>query len=354
MSEITKRPFGTSSDGQPVYEYKMVNCHGSFITVMNYGATITSITINTQKGPVDVALGYKTLAEYEHNDGYLGACIGRVANRIGHAAFTLNGTEYKLAQNDGPNHLHGGLKGFDKRFFNIDLQPGKQCSRLHATYFSPDGEEGYPGELTLCVDYSWDDDNRLEIRYSCQSSKDTVLNLTNHTYFNLSGEASGTILDQELTINASEFTENDDNCLPTGKILSVDRTPFDFRQSKPMGRDIEADDTQLHCGHGYDHNFILCGSGSRKIARAFSKKTGIGMNVYTDMPGVQFYSGNFLTGQTGKSGTAYNPRCGFCLETQYYPNACACQNFPPIVLKKDETYCHHTAYEFDITKGQLQ
>lgn len=350
MTTITKRPFGISKDGQNIEEYKLTNSRGNFVTIINYGSAITSITLNTASGPVDVALGYKTLEEYENNGGYLGACIGRVANRLGNARFTLNGTEYCLAANDGKNHLHGGLKGFDKHFFNLFPDPD-DSSRLHATRLSKDGEENYPGDLIVCVDYTWDDDNRLGISYYCKSSKDTVVNLTNHSYFNLSGENDGSILDNELQLNAWRFTENDGQCLPTGAILPVARTPFDFRKPKAIGRDIEMEDGQLKAGHGYDHNFIPTGRGLRMIARAYSPKTGIGMNVHSNMPGVQFYSGNALTGQIGKSGTTYGPRSGFCLETQYYPNACACQSFPSIILKKNRTYKKQTIYEFDLNKG---
>lgn len=347
MTTITKRIFGISKEGRTIYEYKMTNRHGNYVTIINYGAAITSICLNTARGPVDVALGYKTLEEYENNDGYLGACVGRVANRIGNARFTLNGTEYVLAANDGPNHLHGGIRGFDKHFFDLSPEP-EDTHCLHATRLSEDGEENYPGALLVSIDYTWDDENRLGIVYNCKSSKDTILNLTNHTYFNLSGENSGSILDQELMINAWRFTENDSHCLPTGNILSVLHTPFDFRKSKKIGQDIFSNDSQLDCGHGYDHNFIPVGKGMRQIARAYSPETGIGMNVFSNMPGVQFYSGNALTGQTGKSGTAYTPRSGFCLETQYYPNACSCKNFPSIVLKKGRHYCKQTIYAFDL------
>lgn len=347
MTEITKKIFGTSKEGQTIYEYKMTNSHGNYITIINYGATITSICLNTDNSSVDVALGYKTLEEYENNDGYLGACIGRVANRIGSSRFTLNGTEYVLAANDGLNHLHGGNRGFDKHYFDISLD-SKDPSVLHASRLSEDGEENYPGTLRISIDYRWDDNNRLSITYHGKSDQDTLLNLTNHTYFNLSGENSGSVLEQELMINAWRFTENDDHCLPTGNILSVLHTPFDFRKPKKIGRDIFEDDSQLKRGQGYDHNFIPVGRGMRHIARAYSPATGIGMNVYSNMPGVQFYSGNALSGQIGKSGTAYTPRSGFCLETQFYPNACACKNFPSIILKKGRHYCKETVYEFDI------
>ena len=351
MITTTRRPFGISEDGRTIYAYTMTNRHGSSVTVINYGAAITSIVIQTAKGPVDVALGYRTLKEYEANDGYLGACIGRVANRIGGAHFQLNGASYQLAANDGANHLHGGTRGFDKHYFQISPDE-KDPGCLHAVRISENGEEHYPGTLKVQVDYTWDDEHCLCITYRGQSDADTPVNLTNHTYFNLSGENSKTILDHELTIHARYFTENDAHCLPTGRILPVERTPFDFRQTKAIGRDINDDHPQLRFGRGYDHNFIIEGSGMRPIARAYAPKTGIGMTVHSDMPGVQFYSGNSLTGQTGKSGIPYNPRSGFCLETQYYPNALACPDFPSIILKKGQHYCHQTIYAFD--SGQTE
>ncbi len=348
MTTVSKKIFDTL-DGQNIYEYTLTNKNGSFIKVITYGATITSITLNTENGPVDVALGYNTIKDYQKNGGYLGACIGRVGNRIGNARFTLNGKEYVLAVNDGQNHLHGGLRGFDKQIFDIEEIPGG----IRASRISPDGEENYPGTLKMSVDYLWDDDDRLTLSYHAVSDKDTIMNLTNHTYFNLSGESDGSVLDHTLTIHASAFTENDGGCLPTGTLLPVEHTPFDFRQPKTIGQDINQEDAQLKCGGGYDHNFCLDGSGMRQIARAASPKTGIVMDVYTDLPGVQFYSGNSLEGQIGKSGAAYVPRSGFCLETQYYPNAMDCKNFPSIILKAGETFASDTVYAFHVA-GQAQ
>lgn len=349
MTTVSKKLFDTL-DGQNVYEYTLTNKKGNFIKVINYGATITSITLNTENGPVDVVLGYNTIKDYKNNGGYLGACIGRVGNRIGNARFTLNGTEYILAANDGVNHLHGGLRGFDKHIFNIEEIPGG----IRASRISQDGEENYPGNLNVSVDYLWDDENRLTLSYHAVCDKDTIINLTNHSYFNLSGESDGSVLDHILTIHASAFTENDEGCLPTGTLLPVEHTPFDFRQPKAIGQDINQEDEQLKRGRGYDHNFCLDGSGMRQVARAKSPKTGIAMDVYTDLPGVQFYSGNSLEGQKGKSGTAYVPRSGFCLETQYYPNAMACKNFPSIILKAGETYDSATVYAFNVNDPDLQ
>lgn len=342
MTTVTKHLFGAMPDDTEVYQYRLTNGAGSCVTVMEYGATITAIVLNTPKGPVDVCLGYKTLDEYRANGGYLGACIGRVGNRIGNARFTLNGHEYQLAANDGINHLHGGDQGFDKCLFTIcEIEGGVRASRR-----SPDGEENYPGNLDVTVDYLFNDTNELTLVYNAVSDADTIVNLTNHTYFNLSGEGDGSILDHTLTLNAATFTENDDSCQPTGNILSVDGTAFDFRTPKTIGRDIGQDDMQLKNAGGYDHNFIPDGSGMRKIAEASSPKTNIHMSVFSDKPGVQFYSGNFLEDQLGKSGTIYAKRAGFCLETQYYPNAMACPDFPSIILKAGEKYHFTTTYAF--------
>lgn len=344
MTTVTKKLYGTMENGTEVYEYRLTNSHGSYVTVLDYGATITSIVLSTPQGPVDVCLGYKTLPEYQNNGGYLGACIGRVGNRIGKARFTLNGKEYTLAANDGNNHLHGGNLGFDKHIFTItEIEGGIRAGRR-----SPDGEENYPGNLDVTVDYLFDDDNKLTLIYNAVSDADTLCNLTNHTYFNLSGEADGSILDHTLTLNASAFTANDEECQPNGTIASVDGTCFDFRTPKTIGQDIDADDEQLINAGGYDHNFIPDGTGLRKIAEASSPKTHIHMSVYSDKPGVQFYSGNFLEDQTGKSGTKYAKRAGFCLETQYYPNAMAFEHFPSIVLHAGDPYHFTTSYEFSV------
>ncbi len=342
MTHITKKEFGTMPDGTTIYEYTLTNASGNYITIINYGATITSIVLNTSNGPLDVALGYKDLNSYLTYDGYLGACIGRVGNRIGNARFTLNGQEYILAANNGTNHHHGGIFGFDKQIFDIEILPnGIRASRL-----SPDGEENYPGNLMVSVDYLWNDDNELTINYYALSDANTLINLTNHAYFNLSGESDGSVLDHVLTLSAKSFTENDAGCLPTGNFIQVSETPFDFTVPRIVGADIEADHIQLKNAGGYDHNFVLEGEGYRKIASIKSPKTNISMEVSTDMPGVQFYTGNFLEGQPGKSGTPYVKRSGFCLETQYFPNAMACPNFPSIILPNATPWKSVTTYKF--------
>ena len=341
---ITQERFGTRKDGTPVYRFRIENQSGASVTVMNYGCTITSIQVPDREGRLtDVCLGYRTLAEYEQNNGYLGAVVGRHGNRIEKGIFTLGGTEYHLAVNDGPNHLHGGLCGFDKRVWDATTE-GNSVT-FHR--ISPDGEEGYPGDLDVYVTYTFTDDNRLCLQYRAETDLDTVVNLTNHCYFNLSGEGRGTILNHFLQIPALSFTEHDENCLPTGTILPVEGTPFDFRESKEIGRDIGVDCPQLRNGKGYDHNFILQGEKGEKLAAIlYSPETGIEMTVRTTMPGVQFYSGNVLDGPVGKSGIAYEKNMGLCLETQYFPNAMSCTNFPSPELRKGEPYAQDTTFTF--------
>lgn len=341
---VTQELFGTTRGGVPVYRFCIENASGASVSVMNYGCTIQAIRVPDRNGTLtDVCLGYRTLAEYEQNNGYLGAVVGRHGNRIEKGIFQLNGTEYHLAVNDGPNHLHGGICGFDKRVWDASIEG--QSVMFHR--LSPDGEEGYPGNLDVRVTYTFTDDNRLLLQYRAETDADTVVNLTNHCYFNLSGEGKGTIRNHILRIPAESFTENDADCLPTGAVLSVEGTPFDFRESKEIGRDMDVDCPQLRNGKGYDHNFILDGGDGEKVAaELYSPDTGIAMTVRTTMPGVQFYSGNVLDGPVGKSGAPYETNMGLCLETQYFPNAMSCPHFPSPVLHKGALYAHDTSFTF--------
>lgn len=338
--EISKKLFGKTKDGQEVYEYKLENSEGNYVKVINYGATVTSIVIGREK--TDVCLGYNTIQEYENNGGFLGACIGRVGNRIGQGNFSLGGQIYELEKNDGNNHLHGGSKGFHTRMFDVS----EKKSELMFSRMSEDMEEGYPGNLKVEVSYSFDDNNNFNIHYMAVSDKDTPVNLTNHTYFNLSGENDGNILDHMLKIESEFYTENDKNCLPNGNIVCVQGTPFDFRSEKAIGAEIGSDNEQLEYGNGYDHNFVLSKRGMKSAAKIYSPKTGITMKVITDKPGIQFYSGNSLENQMGKSGVPYRKRSGFCLETQYFPNGMKFSHFPDIVLKAGEVYNYTTVYSF--------
>lgn len=342
---IEVRDFAKTADGRAVCLYRMTNRSGAYVEVLDYGCTLHKICVPNRDGAlVDVCLGYDTMAEYEAMDGYLGAFIGRHANRIGKGRFELNGREYSLAVNNGPNHLHGGMIGFDKAVWNCAVA----SDRLIFTRTSPDGEEGYPGTLNCTVCYAFSEDGALSLTYDATCDADTVINLTNHCYFNLSGHDSGYVGDQTLRVDADEFTENDSDCLPTGKVFSVEGTPFDFRVEKTIGRDIEADDINLKNGSGYDHNFILRGEGLREVAKMHSEKTGITMTVETTQPGIQVYSANFLTERNGKGGCTYQPRHALCLETQHFPDAVHHANFPSAILKKGEAYHQVTVYRFSV------
>ena len=344
---VQVKEFGKTADGRTVSIYRITNAKGAYVDVLDYGCVLQSICVPDREGNlVDVCLGYDTVAEYEANDGYLGAFIGRYANRIGGGKFTLNGTEYQLAVNNGPNHLHGGLKGFDKAVWKASVA----SDRLLFSYTSPDGEEGYPGNLSMSVCYSFDDENALTLSYDGVCDADTVVNFTNHCYFNLDGAGTGPATDLKMQIFADSFTENDENCLPTGEILSVEGTPFDFRAPKTLGQDINADDRNIKNGGGYDHNFVLRGEGMRDVCVLSSEKTGIVCTTATTQPGIQIYSANFLTDRKGKGDTSYGYRHAVCLETQNFPDAPHHENFPSAVLKKGEEYHQITRYTFSVEK----
>ena len=336
-----QKPFGTTRDGREVTAWTLRNHNGMSAVILDYGCTIQSVVVPDCTGrPVDVVLGYNTLEEYENNGGYLGAVVGRVGNRIGKGQFTLNGKEYQLATNDRGNHLHGGIVGFDKKVWNAKANGDE----LVLETVSSDGEEGYPGNLRVTVRYRLEEDNTLRITYDASSDADTLVNLTNHAYFNLSG--GGTILDHDLRILADFICEADEQCLPTGRLLPVYDTPFDFRECKRLGRDILTDDEQLRRGNGYDHNYCLSDKGEwKQVAYLICKQTGIEMACMTTLPGVQFYSGNGLTERKGKSGLIQQ-RDGLCLETQVWPDAIHHENFPSAVLKAGEAMHSQTAYKF--------
>ena len=340
MMNIERKPFGKTARGEAVTLFE-IQTPELTARVLDYGATVQALLVPDKNGkPVDVVLGHDTIEGYETHDGYLGACVGRVANRLGGAQFTLNGKTYILAKNDGKNHLHGGLRGFDKYVWDAEvLEDGVKFSRV-----SPDSEEGYPGTLRVSVSYRVAN-GALTITYDAVSDQDTLCNLTNHSYFNLNG--GGTALSHTLQIHADRFTENSDQRMPTGKILPVDGTPFDFRAPKPVGRDIGQDDVQLrNCG-GYDHNFCLADTGALlPVAVLSSAESGVTMRVSTTMPGVQLYAANFLGPWTGKGGAMYEKRDAVCLETQFYPNAMQCEAFRKPVLKAGERYHQVTVYAF--------
>lgn len=335
---ISITPFGFTSQGAAVHLYTLSNSENTRVSILDYGCTIQSLVFRG----VDVALGYETLAEYERNGDYLGAVVGRHANRIAKGIFTLNGNTYTLARNDGNNHLHGGNRGFDRYVWDASAEE----NRVVFSRISADGEEGYPGNLTVCVEYELREDNTLSISYRANSDADTVLNLTNHCYFNLNGHDQGSILNHTLRLNADSFTENDGECLPTGVISPVCGTPFDFRTAETLG-------SRIHCGHeqlnncgGYDHNFVLNERGLRDAGTLTGDLSGISMAVRTDQPGIQLYTGNFLTHRAGKGDTIYDKHSGLCLETQHFPNALAHPHFPSVVLEKDASFSSVTEYQF--------
>ncbi len=343
---ITHNLYGTLSDGREVIRYTIRNGQAE-VSVLNLGGIVQSLCVPDREGkPVDVALGYDTAAGCEaYRGNYFGALIGRFGNRIGGASFVLNGKAYTLFANDGPNHLHGGKDGFNWKLW--EAQPaGENALSLHL--LSPDGEEGYPGNLSVTVTYTLDGTS-LSIAYKAETDADTVLNLTNHTYFNLAGEGNGTIEDHLLRLNAQAYTAVDANGLTVEKVIPVKGTPFDFTAAKPIGRDIGADDEQLHNGGGYDHNFVLEPSSELTEAVEVScPRTGIRMQVFTTQPGVQLYTGNMITPQTGKQGHFYGKRSGFCLETQHFPNSMACPSFASPILRAGEIYTQKTVYAFSV------
>lgn len=350
MTTITQKSFGTTAAGEAVQLYTLKNEAGMEVDITDLGGIIVSIRVQDKNGKTtDVVLGHDNVADYENGEGYIGALIGRHGNRIAKGKFTLNGKEYSLYCNDGANHLHGGKIGFDKKIWKAEAADGA----LRLTYLSPDGEEGYPGNLSVTVVYSLDEDNALTLDYQADTDADTVCNLTNHAYFNLGGCESGSVLNQKLRLFADRYTCGDGECLTTGEIASVEGTPMDLRELTVIGAHINDDFDQLRLAGGYDHNFIVNGETGtlRPMAEAEDDTTGITLSAYTTQPSVQLYSGNFLKENTpGKNGSTYGHRWGFCLESQYYPNALCYPHFPQPILKKDEHYHHVTVYRFGLKK----
>lgn len=338
-------------DGTEIYLYKLSNKNKMSVGIINYGGIIVSIEVPDRDGNIDdVNLGYDNLEQYLEIGQYFGAIIGRHGNRIENAEFDLNGITYRLAKNDGNNHLHGGKRGFDKVVWQAEPIEKDGVQALQLSYLSPDGEENYPGNLDVKVTYTLTDDNSLRIDYFVVSDKDTVVNLTNHAYFNLSGHGSGDILDHQIMINADRFTVINNECIPTGEIRDVSNTPMDLRTLKKVREGIESKDDQIACGNGYDHNWVLNVSGDKpeKAAEVFEPVSGRLMEVFTTKPGMQFYSGNAITRVTGKGGAVYDKRGALCLETQYYPNGTRHKHFPSPFLKAGEEYRHTTIYKFSV------
>lgn len=345
---ITKNFFGTTPDGKEVFSYTLDNEKNVKAEILTYGGIVRSLLVKDKNGVyTDVVLGRETLEDYLNNDNYCGALIGRHANRIAYGKFNLNGTEYKLNINNGGHCHHGGINGFDKYIWNVtEINDGTNPS-ISLSIVSPDGDEGFPGELNVLVKYVLNEKNGLEIHYEATTTKDTVVNLTSHGYFNLNGAGSGTVLNHQLQMNCSFFTPNSQDWVPTGEILSVKETPFDFTSEKIIGLEIHSNSLQIKPFRGYDHNFIIDGNGFRKAATAKGDISGITMEVYTDKPGVQLYTTNFMdTDHIFKNGKTYAVHGAFCLETQFFPSSTSFSHFPSPILKKDDKYRYTTEYRF--------
>ena len=349
-STMIKQSFGKTPNGVEVFLYTLRNKNGMEARITNYGGIVVSLLVADRSGkPADIVLGFDSLASYIKDTPYFGALIGRYGNRIGKGEFQLGGVKYTLAMNNGANHLHGGLKGFDKVVWSVDEKASLPGESLVLTYLSKDGEEGYPGNLTTRVVYTVTSNNELRIDYAASTDKATVVNLTHHSYFNLAGAGSGPIFDHELFINAARFTPVDSGLIPTGELRSVDSTPMDFTTQTAIGARINDSYEQLQKAGGYDHNWVLNKPfGSMGLAaRVYEKTSGRITEVLTTEPGLQFYSGNFLNGtHVGKGGVKYQHRYGFCLETQHYPDSPNKPDFPTTVLEPGKTYTSTTVYRF--------
>ncbi len=347
---ILKKPFGSLPGGQAVQEYTLTNRIGASVRIITFGGIITSIRVPDKTGALaEVTLGFDELAPYLEKNGSLGALIGRYGNRIAKGQFTLDGQTYQLALTNGKNHLHGGVVGFGVQVWEASPEEGQGVDKLHLHLVSPDGQENYPGRLTVDVTYSFNDDCELSIRYRAVTDKPTVLNLTNHAYFNLAGADGRTVLDHEITIPADFITETDEGLIPTGKLLPVTGTAFDLRRPTVIGKGIEMgkDDVNIRYGMGgYDHNFVL---GEpfvmKKAALLRDPASGRVMEVTTDQPAVQFYTAN-QQGIPGRNGSYFGKQCALCLETQHYPDAPNHPNFPSTVLRPGETFNSITVYAF--------
>lgn len=341
---IKKEPFGMLPGGEQIDSYLIANKHGTSARIITYGGIITELKVKDSSGKLDnVVLGFDSLEPYLADSPYFGSLIGRVANRIAGGKFSLNGINYSLSKNNGPNTLHGGKIGFDKKNWHAEPLEEPTSSGVVLTLSSPDRDENFPGNLQVKVTYRLTDDNELRIDYEAQTDKATPVNLTNHSYFNLAGEGNRDILDHELRLHASAYTPVDETLIPTGKIEKVEGGPFDFTKSKKIGADIDK------VPGGYDHNFVLDGKiGELKIAAELKDPaSGRSMTMYTTEPGVQFYSGNFLDGSIKSRGKAYNKYFGLCLEAQHFPDAVNKPNFPSIILNPGQTYKRTTVYKFN-------
>jgi len=349
MKIINESSFAGSHNGKVTGLYTLRNANELVVQITNYGAIIVSIFVPDRKGVMaDIVQGYDNIRDYvERNSPYMGAICGRCANRIGKGSFTIGDNDYKLAVNNGPNHLHGGIKGFNKAVWDV-IESSE--SYLTLGYLSPDGEEGYPGNLTVKVKYTLTDKNELRLDYHAVTDKTTVVNIASHSYFNLAGEGSGPVYDQLLKINGRFFTPTDEYSLPTGEIRPVKGTPMDFTEFRRLGEMIDSDNEQLRYGAGYDHNWVLdhFTGVSGLAAIAHDPSSGRLMEVYTTQPGLQLYTANWIDNEAGKGKNVYQRRWAFCLETQHFANAVNIPHFPTVILKPGETYSHTTIHKFDV------
>ena len=354
---IVRAPFGVMPSGEAVDQYTLQNAGGSSVSIITYGGTLTAIRVPDRAGKLsDVCLGFDTLEKYLNVPGYMGALIGRYANRIGGARFTLNGKTYSLYPNEGENTLHGGKVGFNRKVWAAQTVSEPGVERLVLTCRSEDGEEGYPGALDVRVTYSFDDEDELTIHYEAVCDQDTVVNLTNHCYFNLAGHNSGTVEDHVIQINADRFTVVRPDSIPTGELRPVDGTPFDLRAGLRIGDGLAriGEDEQMRFGKGYDHNFaISCeGEGVVKAVELYDPASGRVMETFTDMPGVQFYSANMLESDfAGKDGVMYGHHAGLCLETQFFPDSPNRPEVPSCTLRAGQKYDYTTVYKFSVREN---
>ncbi|MFA3782201.1 aldose epimerase family protein [Melioribacteraceae bacterium 4301-Me] len=349
---IKKELFGKLDDVNEIYIYTLSNLKGMIVKIINYGAIVVSILVPDKNGIYDdIVLGYDNLKAYINDKFYFGAIIGRYANRINKGQFELNGKRYQLELNDGLNHLHGGTKGFHKVVWDAEPFIYNSDQSLKLKYYSHDGEGGYPGNLKIMVIYTLTQNNELQIEYIAETDKKTILNPTHHSYFNLSGSADKTILEHQIKINADYIVDINEDLTPTGKLINVNNTPFDFRKFREMGARINDKNELLAFANGYDHSFVLndYNHSVRKVAEVFEPVSGRLLSIHSDQPGLQFYSGNYLNGSIiGKEGKIYSFRAGFCLEAQHFPDSPNHKNFPPVVLEPGQRYIQRTMYKFSI------
>ncbi|MCR5792724.1 MAG: galactose mutarotase [Lachnospiraceae bacterium] len=345
---ITSKEFGKTNNGEKVTAYTLTNKNGMEVTFLDFGAIMTSLLIPKGDKKIDVVCGRETVQDYTGDGTYFGSVVGRYCNRIGGAAFTLNGVEYKLDKNDGENCLHSGFSPYNNMMYEVETNETPDGPSIEFSRLSPDMEQGFPGKLDLTITFTLTNDNEVVFETLAVGDKDTPVSITDHAYFNLAGHDSGTILDQVLYLNADAFTLTDAASIPTGEIVDVTGTPMDFRTPKPIGQDIKADYQPLLDAGGYDHNWCLNVSGKdvELAASLEDKKGGVKMEVYTDLPGLQIYTGNFLDGDAGKGGVKYPRNAACCFETQFYPDSVNHDNFPSCILKAGEKYEYTTIYKF--------